>query len=58
MTLQKETNNMTIKQLIRRLNANARRFADQGDLNKSMAAAEAAAVLKRDFSDVKGKMEI
>jgi len=49
---------MTVKQLIRKLNTNARRFADSGDLNKAMAATECAAMLQRDYSHVKGHIEI
>lgn len=56
--MQKEKSDMTIKQLIRRLNSNASQFADVGDLNRAIAASECAALLKRNYSHVKGHIEI
>lgn len=49
---------MTVKQLIRRLNKNANFFATRGDLKKAFACLGVAAMLKRDYVNVSGKLEI
>lgn len=45
---------MTVKQMIRRLDKNAKNYISEGQMEKGCACAEVAAVLRRDFSDVRG----
>jgi len=47
----------TVKQMIRKLNTNARHFIDAGDLEKGIAATETAAMLTRKYISVKGKID-
>lgn len=48
---------MNVRQMIRLLKHNADCFVDSGEIEKSLAAISTAAVLKRDFYDVKGDID-